>query len=111
MKDKKNSFSGNSTKEKKLKEIQILEQNIQSLLFQKQAFQMELSETKTAKKEIENSNDIFKIIGHLMIKSDKEKIKKELSNKEKLLELRLKSIERQEKLFLERIEMLKNEVF
>ena len=33
---------------------------------------MELSETKSAKKEIENAgDDVFKIIGQLMIKSDK----------------------------------------
>ena len=71
-------------KDKKIQEMQILEQNLQSLLLQKQAFQMELSETQSALKEIENSGEeVFKIIGQLMIKTDKSKIKQELLNKEK----------------------------
>ena len=42
---------------KKIQEMQILEQNLQNFLLQKQAFQMELSETQSALKEIENSGD------------------------------------------------------
>jgi prefoldin beta subunit len=95
----------------KLEEMQILEQNLQNLLYQKQAFQMELSEMQASMKEIEESkDDVFKIVGQLMIKSDKKKILEELSNKEKLLSLRIKSIEKQENSFLEKIESLKQEV-
>ena len=84
-------------KEKKLQEMQMLEQNLQNLFFQKQSFQMELSETLSALKELESSGDqVFKIIGQLMIKKDKKSIKEELENKKKLLELRLKSLEKQE---------------
>jgi prefoldin beta subunit len=84
-------------KEKKLQEMQMLEQNLQNLFFQKQSFQMELSETVSALKELENSGDqVFKIIGQLMIKKDKKSIKEELENKKKLIELRLKSLEKQE---------------
>ena len=39
--------------ERKIQEIQILEQNLQNLLLQKQAFNMELLETKSAKKDRE----------------------------------------------------------
>jgi len=99
-------------KERKVQEIQILEQNLQNLLLQKQAFQMELAETIAAKREIENAgDDVFKIIGQLMIKSEKSKIKEELSNKERLLDLRVKSIEKQEMVFAEKIETLRKEFF
>ncbi|MBW6442451.1 prefoldin subunit [Patescibacteria group bacterium] len=98
-------------KQKKIQEIQIIEQNLQNLLLQKQAFQLELSETKSAKMEIEKSEEVFKIIGQLMIKSDKTKIKDELINKEKILELRVKSIENQENSLQERFEELKKELF
>ena len=81
----------------KIQEIQILEQNIQNLLLQKQAFDMELSESRAALKEIENAkDDVFKLIGQLMIKSDKNKVKEELLNKEKILNLRLSTIGKQE---------------
>ena len=95
----------------KLEEMQILEQNLQNLLYQKQAFQMELSETQASIKEIEESKeDVFKIVGQLMIKSDKKKVLDDLSSKEKLLELRIKSIEKQENSFLEKMESVKGEI-
>ena len=98
-------------KERKIQEMHILEQNLQNLLFQKQAFQMELSETRAAKKEIEKSGeDVFKIIGQLMIKTDRGKMEEELSNKEKLLDLRIKSIEKQESSLAGKLEGLGKEV-
>jgi len=101
----------NKDKERKIQEIQILEQNLHNLLLQKQAFQMEISETRAAKKEIENSKDVFKIIGQLMIRADKAKVKEELLNKEKLLDLRIKSIEKQETSLTEKMDSLRKEVF
>ena len=84
-------------KETKLQEMQMLEQSLQNLFFQKQSFQMELSETISALKELESSEEpVFKIIGQLMIKKDKTKLKEELESKKKILELRLKSLEKQE---------------
>ena len=109
--ERESHFPEKIPKEKKIQEMQILEQNLQNLLLQKQAFQMEISETKAAKKEIEKSDDIFKIIGQLMIKTDKEKTKEELINTEKILELRMKSIEKQEASLMERLDILKKEIF
>lgn len=98
-------------KERQIQEIQILEQNLHNLLLQKQAFQMEISETQAAKKEIKNSEDVFKVIGQLMIKAEKEKVKEELLNKEKLLDLRMQSIEKQETSLEEKLDSLRKEVF
>jgi prefoldin beta subunit len=98
-------------KENKIQEMQILEQNLQNLLLQKQAFQMEFSETQSALKEIERSGDeTFKVIGQLMIKTDKKSVKEELSNKEKILDLRIKSLEKQESSLTEKLESLQKEV-
>lgn len=95
----------------KIQEIQFLEQNLQNFLLQKQSFQMELSETKSALKEIEGSGDkVFKIIGQLMIQTDKEKMKKELKDKEKFLDLRLKTIEKQENSLTNQLEKLRDEI-
>ena len=90
--------------------LQMLEQTLQNLLVQKQTFQIELSETSSALKEIENSKDeIFKIVGQLMIRTDREKTKDELLSREKILEMRLKSIERQEESLTGKLEKLRDE--
>ena len=98
-------------KNQKIQQMKILEQNLQNLIMKKQAFQMELSETQSASKEIENSGEeVFKIIGQLMIKTDKSKMKQELSNKEKILDLRTKAIEKQENSLIERLDKMREEV-
>jgi prefoldin beta subunit len=97
--------------EKKIQEMQILEQRLQNSILQKQAFQMEQAETNSALKEIEKSGDeVFKIIGQLMIKSEKSKIKEELLNKQKILELRIKSFEKQENSLTEQLDKLRDEL-
>ena len=53
----------------KIQQMQFMEQNLQSILMQKQAFQMEISETTSALNEVEKSkDDVYKIVGQLMIK-------------------------------------------
>jgi prefoldin beta subunit len=95
----------------KIQELQNIEQNLQNLIYQKQAFQIEISETSSALKEIEEAGDeTFKIIGQLMIKTEKSKIKEELLNKKKILELRIKSIEKQENSLNEKLENLREEI-
>ncbi len=95
----------------KIQELQILEQSLQNVLFQKQAFEMELSETQSAISEINNSSgEVFKIVGQLMIKSDSKKILNELKNKEKLIELRINSLEKQESSFSEKVNLIREEI-
>jgi prefoldin beta subunit len=97
--------------ENKIQEMQILEQRLQNLILQKQAFQMELAETDSALNEIEKAgDDVFKIIGQLMIKSEKSKIKEELVNKKKILELRTKSFQKQEESLSKQLDQLREEV-
>jgi prefoldin beta subunit len=97
--------------ENQIKELQILEQNLQSLLMQKQAFQMELSETENALEELNKSNDeTFKIVGNIMIKYSKENLLKDLKQKNDLISLRLKSIETQERSLTETSENLRKKV-
>lgn len=94
-----------------IQEMQFLEQNLQNILLQKQAFQMELSETNSALEEIENaSDDIFKIVGQLMIKTEKEKTKQELEEKEKMLKLRTNAIEKQEKYLTEQLDKIREKL-
>jgi prefoldin beta subunit len=97
--------------ENKIQEMQFLEQNLHGLIHQKQAFQIELSETKAALKELKNADDeVFKIIGQLMVKSEKSKMEAELLDREKILDLRVKSLEKQEKSLTEKAELMREEI-
>ena len=97
-------------KEKNIQELQMLEQNLQNILLQKQAFQIELRETRAALKELEKSGEeVFKIIGQLMIKTDKKDVKEELISKEKMIDLRIRSFEKQEQAFSGKLEELQRE--
>jgi prefoldin beta subunit len=97
--------------EQKLQEMQILEQKLQNTILQKQAFQMELAETDAAFVELEKAGDeVFKIIGQLMLKSDKSKIKEELIDKQKMLQLRISTFEKQEKFLTEQLEKFREDI-
>lgn len=96
---------------KKIQEMQMLEQSLQSLLMQKQAFLMESEESEKALEELSQSGEeVYKIIGQVLIKSNKEKIIEELKKKKELLDLRIKNIEKQENSLLERLEDLKKDI-
>lgn len=97
--------------QEKIQALQIYEQNFQSLIMQKQAFQVELHETEKALEEIkESKDDVFKIIGQIIIKTDKKKLEEELKKKKELLSLRLSSIEKQEEELTKELEKLRQEL-
>ena len=97
--------------DKKIQEMNVLEQNLQNILFQKQAFELELDETTSALNEIEKSGDeVFKIIGQLMIKTEKSKIKNELLEKKKILDMRIKAFEKQENYLKEKLDKIREEI-
>jgi len=97
--------------ENQIKELQVLEQNLQSILMQKQAFQMELSETENALEELSKANDeTFKIVGNIMIKYSKENLSKDLKQKKDLLAMRLKSLDTQENSIGQKVESLRETV-
>src|SRR3989338_3588741 len=83
--------------EQKIKQLQILEYNLQNFLMQKQNLQVQLLEIENALKELETvKEEPYKIVGNIMVKSDKAKLIKELNSKEEVIELRLKAIYKQE---------------
>lgn len=95
----------------KLQELQILEHNLQNILMQKQAFQLELNETLNALEEIKKTSDsIYKMVGSIMIKADKEKTLKELEEKKKILQIRNNSLDKQEQLLESKARELQEEL-
>lgn len=96
---------------KKIQELQLLEQNIQNLMLQKQAFQFEMSETLNAISELsETKEDVYKIIGSIMLKAKKSELEKDLRYKKELLDLRIKNIEKQEEAIKENLLKKRSEI-
>ena len=98
--------------QRKIQEMQVLEQTFQQFMMQKQAFSMESNETDSALEELKKAEgEVFKIVGSsIVIKTDKDKLQKELEHKKELIELRLKKINEQEKEFSDRLQRLRDEV-
>ncbi len=98
--------------QRKIQELQMLEQSFQQLLMQKNAFSMESNETDYIIKEVEKTEgEISRIIGNqVVIKSTKEEILKDMKKKQELIKTRMKTIDEQEKQFSERIEQIRDEV-
>jgi len=95
----------------KIEELQILEQNLQNFFMQKQSIQIELNEVLNALSEVKKTaDDIYKVIGGVMIKSNKDQLIKELEEKKKILDLRIGSIEKQEKIIESKAAGLKSEI-
>ena len=95
----------------KIQELQILEQNLQNQLMQKQTVQIELNEVQNALDDLKRTGDeVYKIIGGVMIRSNKADLLKELSEKQKILELRISSVEKQEKILEEKTGKLRKEL-
>ena len=91
--------------------MQVLEQNLQATMMQKQTFQAQLLEIENAIKELETSKkEVFKVVGNLMVEATKEDLKKDLSNKKELFELRVNNLEKQEKKIKDKFEEIQQSV-
>ena len=77
----------------KINQLSMMEQNIQNFALQKQQFQAQLLEIESAEKELKESKEAFKIIGNIMVSTDKETLKKDLSEKKETLKTRIESFD------------------
>jgi prefoldin beta subunit len=94
----------------KINQLSMMEQNLQNFALQKQQFQAQLMELESAEKELKDSKEAFRIIGSIMVASDKEKLQKELAEKKEVINLRIESFEKQEAKLREKAEAMQKEV-
>ena len=76
-----------------------VQQNLQSVLIQKQQVEMELTETEKALEELakaQSSESIYKFAGTLLVKVEKDAMVKELSEKKELGNTRKMVLAKQE---------------
>ena len=95
---------------KKINQLQLLEQSMQNLLMQKQQFQLQQVEIESALKELEKVNEAYKIVGNIMVLSEKDDLKTDLTSKKEIIELRIKTMEKQENQLREKATKLQDEV-
>jgi len=90
--------------------LQMLEQNVQAIGMQKQQMQSQLLEIESALKELKTSQSAFKIVGNIMVSSDKAELEKDLNQKKELIDVRVKNLEKQEKQFKDKTKQVQEEV-
>ncbi|ALU11812.1 prefoldin subunit beta [Ignicoccus islandicus DSM 13165] len=76
-------------------------------------YQAELNELKRVKSELEKLPDdaeIFRNIGHVLVKTTKQEAIKDVENKIELLEIKLASLKKQEEMIRKEIQRLKEEL-
>ena len=94
----------------KINQLQLLQQNIQTILAQKQQLQSQLVELDSALTEIGKTEKSYKILGNIMVAASKDNLSKELSEKKEIVEVRLKNFQKQEERLKKDIEELQKEV-
>lgn len=96
--------------EQKINQLQMLEYNMHQLSSQRQQFDSQLLEISSALNDLEGKESAYKIVGNIMVKTDQATLKKELEEKKERLQVRIKTIEKQEASYKEKAEALQQEV-
>ena len=101
----------NKDTEKKIQQFQIIEQQLDNIILQKQNFQVQLAENENASVELEKSSKTpYKIIGTIMVSSERNSLLKDLKESREIIELRLKTLEKQENNLKEKAESLQKDL-
>jgi len=93
--------------------LQQIQQQLQTILSQKAQYEMAVREAKRAQEEISDSADdsvMFMSVGTVMMQKKKEVVNTKLTEKIETLELRIKSLEKQEKMMQGKFEQLQAQI-
>ncbi len=96
--------------QEKISKLQLLEQSRQTLNVQKQNFQLQLMELESAIKELKSTRESYRIVGNVMIKKEPDELLRELEEEKQRLELRIKSLDKQEETIKNKMKSLQEEI-
>lgn len=87
-------------------QFQVYQQQLQSIIAQKENLKMQQMEIDKAVEEMEKaaSQDVYKLSGPILIKAKKVDVKKDMEEKKELMGTRIKTLERSEKAVKEKLE-------
>jgi len=89
-----------------LVQMQTLQTQYQTIALQKETLALQKIETEKALEELKKTKDkedVFKIVGPVLVKSTKADLVKELSDKKEMTEMRLKNVDKQEEKLREKL--------
>ena len=81
----------------KIQQMQMIEQNLQHVVVQKQSAQSDMNEIDTAVEHLSEDGENYLSVGNIMVRRSAEEIRKDLDEKKRVLSIRLGTIEKQEK--------------
>ena len=93
--------------------LQQLQQQLQTILQQKAQYELAVREAKRAQEEIKDSADdavMYMSVGTVMMQKKKEVVDAKLTEKVETLELRIRSLEKQEKMLQGKFEQLQGQI-
>ncbi|MEM2935478.1 MAG: prefoldin subunit beta [Candidatus Thermoplasmatota archaeon] len=96
-----------------LRQLQQLQQQMELLLQQKLQIEIRLRDAEDALDELnklEENADVYKGVGNLIVKSEKDRLIKELQEEKENLEIRKKTMESQENRLKEKINELQSKI-
>ena len=99
--------------QEQLLRLQQLQQTLQAVASQKQQLEIEASETEKALAELEKLSDetpVYKSVGNLLLKSERQALLKELKERKELLGTRITVLGRQEERTKERLKELQGKL-
>jgi len=97
--------------QEKIGQLQMMQQQLQMFSAQKQQFQLQQVEVENAQEELKQAKSkTYKLVGEILVEKSKEDLTKELAEKGRRLDLRLKAIEKQEKSIRDRAMDLQEDV-
>ncbi len=93
-------------------EAQVLQQQLQTVATQREALNLQLIENGKALEELSkpSKEDVYKIVGPVLIKVKRDEARKDLESKKDLITLRMKALEKSEGKLKEKIEDLKEKL-
>lgn len=93
-------------------QFQTYQQQLQSVLIQKETMQMQLLEMNKALEELDSTKNekAYKITGQIMVIKSVEELKKELGETKEAVEVRIKSLEKTEEKITEKLKGLEMEL-
>ena len=93
-------------------QFQILQQQLQNVLIQKETVNMSIMEIDRAVEELNKSkeSEAYKITGTVMVKKSVEYLKKELGESKEAMQIILKSVERSEKILTDKLKELQSKL-
>jgi prefoldin beta subunit len=93
--------------------LQQIQQQMQNVMSQKTQYEMALREAKRAVEELADvaeDGNVFMSVGTVMMQKKKEYVIKNLTEKQETLDLRIKSLEKQEKMLQGKFEQLQAQI-